>query len=67
MKVIAFVVVALSVTLVACKKEECHECHYDKDGQMIEIGELCGEDLKNHEKNGIEVGGVIYEVHCHEH
>lgn len=51
----------------SCKKDECHECHYDKDGAEIEIGEKCGDDLENIEKNGISVDGTVYEVHCHAH
>lgn len=58
-------VVALAFT--ACKKEECHECHYDKDGQEIELGEKCGDDLEAIEASGYNDGGTVYEVHCHEH
>jgi hypothetical protein len=50
------------------KKEECHECHYDDDnGAEVELGEKCGEELENLEKDGIMVGGKKYDVHCHDH
>jgi len=49
----------------SCKK--CEECHYDKDGGEVELGELCGDDLKQKEKDGITIDGVKYEVHCHGH
>jgi len=50
----------------SCKK--CEECHYDgADGSEVEMGELCDEELEDREQNGIEVDGVVYEVHCHEH
>ena len=50
------------------KKEECHECHYDDaNGNEVELGEKCGEELENLEANGYTIGGVTYEVHCHDH
>ncbi len=50
----------------SCKK--CEECHYDgPNGDEVEMGELCDEELEDREQNGIEVGGTVYEVHCHEH
>jgi hypothetical protein len=50
------------------KKEECHECHYDDDnGAEVKLGEKCGEELENLEKDGIMVGSKKYDVHCHEH
>lgn len=52
---------------VSCKKKECHECHYEKDGVEVELGEKCDDDLKNIEASGFNDGGTVYEVHCHEH
>lgn len=50
----------------SCKK--CHECHYgDASGKLVEIGEYCGKDLENIEKNGVEVNGKMEEVHCEDH
>lgn len=60
-------VLAFVVTLVSCKKNQCAECHYDKDGAEIELGERCGDDLENLEASGYNDGGTVYEVHCHEH
>jgi hypothetical protein len=56
-------------SFTSCKKKvECHECHYDDDnGAEVELGEKCGEELENLEKDGITVGGKKYDVHCHEH
>ena len=54
--------------LTACKKEECHECHYeDASGAEVELGEKCGDDLESLEASGYNAGGTNYEVHCHEH
>lgn len=61
------IIAALSVFAVSCDKSECHECHYDKDGAQIELGEKCDSDLEVLEKDGVVVNGVTYEVHCHEH
>lgn len=49
----------------SCKK--CEECHYDGHDGEVEMGELCDDELEDREKNGIEVGDTVYEVHCHEH
>ncbi len=57
-----------ALVLVSCKKEECHECHYeDASGAEVELGEKCGDELEDIEASGINVGGTNYEVHCHEH
>ena len=53
--------------LVSCKKNKCHECHYDKNGSQIELGEKCGDELEQLESGGFSVNDTIYEVHCHEH
>lgn len=64
---ISLSLVVVSALLVACKKNQCEECHYDKNGSEIELGELCGDDLKDKEANGVNVDSTNYEVHCHEH
>lgn len=51
----------------SCKKEECHECHYDGPNGEVELGEKCGDDLEDLEANGFAADGTVYEVHCHEH
>lgn len=53
------------LTMGSCKK--CAECHYDLNGAEVEIGEYCGDDLKDIEKSGYTVGGQTLEVHCHDH
>lgn len=63
-----FVALPIGLLSVSCKKNECHECHYENDQDVaIEIGKYCGKDLENIEKNGFSVGSTTYEVHCHEH
>lgn len=58
----------LVLWLSACKKKECHECHYeDPVGAIVEIGEKCNEELEALEANGYSVSGSTYTVHCHEH
>jgi hypothetical protein len=69
-KVVRFalpVVAFAALSLTSCKK--CEECHYDDaSGAEVELGEYCGEDLEEMEKNGnIEIDGVTYTVHCAEH
>lgn len=58
---------AITLMFAACKKEECHECHYDVSGSQVELGKKCGKDLEALEKNGYEVNGTVHTVHCHEH
>lgn len=57
----------LGLTIVSCKKEQCHECHYEKNDDEVELGEKCGKDLESLEASGYNDNGTIYEVHCHEH
>ncbi|MCE3294982.1 MAG: helicase with zn-finger motif [Crocinitomicaceae bacterium] len=58
--------VLLFTALSSCKK--CHDCHYDKDGQEIELGEYCDEDeIHDLESNGYTADSITYEVHCHAH
>jgi hypothetical protein len=56
-----------ALSLTSCKK--CEECHYDgPNNQEVSLGEYCGDDLEEMEKNGnIEVDSVMYTVHCAEH
>ena len=56
-----------AVTLTSCKKEECHECHYDTATGEVELGEKCGDELEELESNGFTANGTTYDVHCHEH
>jgi len=69
MKSTFFFLFAISTTLLAisCKRESCHECHYDLNGAEVEIGEFCGDELEAIEAEGYRVDTVTYEVHCHEH
>lgn len=62
-------IVGATIILAAasCKKEECHECHYEMNGSEVELGEKCGDDLKSLEASGYTVNGTVYDVHCHEH
>ena len=70
-KVTSFIMMASIAGLTvlsACKKEECHECHYEgDDGKEVEIGEYCDEDLEKMEKDGYTKDGKTYEVHCEDH
>ncbi len=66
-KIMMIAVLFGAVALTACKKDECHACHYELNEVEVEIGAKCGDDLKDAEKNGITVDGQHYDVHCHEH
>jgi hypothetical protein len=55
----------IAFATTSCKK--CHECHYDKAGAEIELGEYCGDDLEDIEANGYTDTSGTYTVHCHEH
>ena len=66
MKIIALSFILISTSyLTSCKK--CQDCHYDSDNGEIEIGELCGDDLKEAEANGYNTGDTIVTIHCEEH
>ena len=66
--VLAASIFSFAFFMTSCDKEECHECHYeDAYDQEVELGEKCGEELEEVEKNGVTVDGESYEVHCHEH
>jgi hypothetical protein len=62
------VFVAISIAMYSCKRDECHECHYDKAGSTVEMGEYCGEALENLETTGSYTDTTgTYVVHCHGH
>jgi len=67
MKKTAILLVSIAVfSLNACNK--CHECHYDNNGAEVELGEYCGQELKDLEANGYpDSTGTVHTVHCHEH
>jgi hypothetical protein len=70
MKVVFKSVMAVAITLFiySCKRDECHDCHYDKAGTQVEMGEFCGEALENLETQGTYTDSTgTYEVHCHGH
>lgn len=58
---------ALAFFFGSCEK--CSECHYDKAGAEIEIGEFCDDDLEAIENSGFFEAATdsTYEVHCHDH
>lgn len=58
---------SLAMIATSCKKNKCHECHYDTANGEVELGEKCGSELEDLEANGINVDGQNYVVHCHEH
>lgn len=71
-KQLSFIAIAafLSATAIvsSCKKESCHECHYeDASKKEVELGNKCGDELETLEKDGITINGTKYEVHCHDH
>ena len=66
--VILFVMAAASaIAISSCVKNECHECHYDKNEAKVELGEKCGDELEQLESNGYTDTTGTYTVHCHEH
>ena len=52
--------------MTACKKE-CKDCHYERNGAEVEMGEYCGDDIATAEADGIVVDDTLWEVHCGEH
>ena len=66
-KSVLLVVAVAGLALVSCKKDECHECHYDGPNGEVELGEKCGDELESLEANGYNENGTNYVVHCHEH
>ena len=68
MKKIGFAATAvLFLAVTSCKKDECHECHYDMNGSEVELGEKCGNELEELEASGYASNGTTYDVHCDEH
>lgn len=64
----SIIAVAVSLALYSCKRNECHDCHYDKAGTQVEMGEYCGDALENLEAQGTYTDSTgTYEVHCHGH
>ena len=53
-----------ALSLAACKKNNCADCHYDKAGAEIELGEKCGDEMENLEANGYTDSTGTYVVHC---
>jgi len=69
-KVVLYSAFALSFSAFtsSCAKNKCHECHYDKAGSIVEMGEYCGDDLKQLEALGTFTDSTgTYTVHCEEH
>lgn len=62
MYVAALCLTALSLS--ACKKNTCADCHYDKAGAEIELGEKCGDEMETLEANGYTDSTGTYVVHC---
>ena len=71
MKSISFVLlfpIGILLSTASCNKNKCADCHYDKAGAEIEMGEYCGDDLKQLEALGTYTDSTgIYTVHCEEH
>lgn len=65
-KTIIITALLLAGLTFSCKKNDCKECHYDKDGGEIELGEKCGDDIETLEADGYTENGVTYTVHCGE-
>jgi|LakMenEpi03Aug12_release.lakeMendotaPanAssembly.Ray.scaffolds.fasta_scaffold4026163_1 hypothetical protein len=66
-KISLMAVIFSMLTLGSCNKNKCAQCHYDNNGAEVELGEFCGDDIENLEKNGHTVDGVNYPAHCGEH
>ncbi len=65
-KILAIALIGAS-SLLSCAKNKCAECHYDYGSTQVELGEKCGDSLKEVEANGLMLNDTLYEVHCHEH
>lgn len=65
-KVAFFALVGAALTFASCEK--CKDCHYDVNGNEVEIGELCDDDLENAEANGYAINdSTTVTIHCEEH
>ena len=62
-RIIALICV-IAFSLTACNKDKCANCHYDKDGAEIELGERCGDEMEALEANGYTDTTGTYVVHC---
>lgn len=68
MKKVTIVLGIVCLAMVSCKKNKCAECHYDKDGGEVEIGNYCGDEIENIEKSGyVDENGTLQTVYCGEH
>lgn len=68
MKTISTIIaVSAIVLLTSCKKNKCYECHYDGPNGEVELGDKCGDEVKELEENGFVTDSVTYEAHCGEH
>ena len=67
MKKVSFIVLAVAgLSFASCEK--CQHCHYDDaNGNEVEIGELCDEELEDAEANGYAIGDTLVTIHCEEH
>ncbi len=65
----AALILFAATSVVSCGKNKCEECHYElTDGSEVELGDYCGKDLKEIEKNGFtDAEGNKYDVHCGGH
>ncbi len=67
-KIVGFTIVLSIAVLSSCGKNKCETCDYYKNNEDIELGEYCGDDLKDIEKNGYtDSTGTTYDVHCGGH
>jgi hypothetical protein len=65
---ISMLVLSSSALMVlSCAKNKCHDCHYDKAGAEVELGEKCGDELESLEAEGYTDTTGTYIVHCHGH
>lgn len=67
MKRSVFVLSLMAMTAISCAKNKCHDCHYDKNGAEVALGEKCGDELESLEADGYTDTTGTYTVHCHEH
>ncbi|UKN03680.1 hypothetical protein K6119_09155 [Paracrocinitomix mangrovi] len=66
MKKISIVFLSL-VAIVTVSCEKCQDCHYESTNGLVEIGEICGDELKDAEANGYTIGDTVVTIHCEEH
>lgn len=62
------IAIAFASAIYSCKRDSCHECHYDDaDGNEVPLGEKCGDELETLEANGYSDTTGNHVVHCHGH